>query len=399
MIRAPAASRRRADVGPQRVSAGAGRPRRRQDDRGQAATAREASPGRPGGPGGPRGQPAARPAAGRQPCRGTGPETRRSDSGTGSGRKNMPTTSARVPPRTSPAGPAAAWRPGATATGAAHDQQRQQQDDDRTVVPPSVTWTASRTMCCITAMSVSPSCPGTGSTRHRVRRGPRPDLGHEQASRRSAGGPGRRTAAPARRSQPRPRPRTERPADTVGRQSAITTSTGTIAHGSTAPANPNATPPQVSRLALASRSRSNTAMAPGRQNSTSHGSTSTVCGGRDAHGKTARIPQAVKVANTPRWRTSNPSRSTPAALASAVSSRPMPMPQAVPVTLASSAAGHHQQGDPGRLHQDEVAVGQDTVSQPDGASEVGPVVVLGEPQQVARPAELPQPQGQRQRRL
>ena len=63
-----------------------------------------------------------------------------------------------------------------------------------------------------------------------------------------------------------------------GRHSAMMTSTGTIAHASTAPANPNATPPQTRRLVLdVIRSRSNTATAPTRQNSTSHGSTSTVC--------------------------------------------------------------------------------------------------------------------------
>ncbi len=63
-----------------------------------------------------------------------------------------------------------------------------------------------------------------------------------------------------------------------GRQSAARTRTGTIAHASTAPAKPNSTPPQASRLVLAViRSPSNTATAPAMQNSTSHGSTSTVC--------------------------------------------------------------------------------------------------------------------------
>ncbi len=63
-----------------------------------------------------------------------------------------------------------------------------------------------------------------------------------------------------------------------GRHSAVITSTGTIAHASTAPAKPNAAPPQTRRLVLAdSRSRSNTVTAPIRQNSTSHGSTRTVC--------------------------------------------------------------------------------------------------------------------------
>src|SRR5262249_55126017 len=63
-----------------------------------------------------------------------------------------------------------------------------------------------------------------------------------------------------------------------GRQSATSTITGTMAHASTAPAKPNRTPPQARRLVLAViRSPSNTATAPARQNSTSHGSTSTVC--------------------------------------------------------------------------------------------------------------------------
>ena len=50
--------------------------------------------------------------------------------------------------------------------------------------------------------------------------------------------------------------------------------TGKMAQTSTQPAKPNATPPQNSRLPLlVSRSRSNRASAPSRQNSTSHGST------------------------------------------------------------------------------------------------------------------------------
>ncbi len=69
-----------------------------------------------------------------------------------------------------------------------------------------------------------------------------------------------------------------------------------------------------------------------------------------------------------------------------------------PPGRARHLAGHggrdHQQGDPGRLHQDEAAVGRHAVHQPHGAAEVRPVVVLGEPKQVARPAQLPQPQRQ-----
>src|SRR5689334_277755 len=62
-----------------------------------------------------------------------------------------------------------------------------------------------------------------------------------------------------------------------GRQSAASTITGTIAHTLTAPPKPNATPPQASRRVLAViRSRSKTATAPARQNSTSQGSSSTV---------------------------------------------------------------------------------------------------------------------------
>ena len=52
------------------------------------------------------------------------------------------------------------------------------------------------------------------------------------------------------------------------------TRTGKIAHASTQPAKPNATPPQNRRFPLLVRpSRSNRARAPRRQNSTSHGST------------------------------------------------------------------------------------------------------------------------------
>ena len=54
----------------------------------------------------------------------------------------------------------------------------------------------------------------------------------------------------------------------------------------------------------------------------------------------------------------------------------------------------HQQRDPGRLHHDEVAVRQRPVDQPDGAAEVGPVVVFGDPEQVAGPAQLIQPERQ-----
>jgi hypothetical protein len=55
------------------------------------------------------------------------------------------------------------------------------------------------------------------------------------------------------------------------------TSTGTIAHTLMAPPKPNATPPHSSRRVRGvSRSPSNTATAPARQNSTSHGSSSTV---------------------------------------------------------------------------------------------------------------------------
>jgi len=51
-----------------------------------------------------------------------------------------------------------------------------------------------------------------------------------------------------------------------------------MAHASTAPAKPNSTPPQTRRLVLAViLSPSNTASAPARQNSTSHGSTRMVC--------------------------------------------------------------------------------------------------------------------------
>ncbi len=64
----------------------------------------------------------------------------------------------------------------------------------------------------------------------------------------------------------------------VARHSPKTANTGMIAHISTAPANPKATPAQTSRLRLlVSRSPSKIATAPIRQNSVSQGSTSTVC--------------------------------------------------------------------------------------------------------------------------
>ena len=56
------------------------------------------------------------------------------------------------------------------------------------------------------------------------------------------------------------------------------TITGKMAHALHTPANPNATPPPASRRPLLVRwSPSSTASAPARQNSTSHGSISTVC--------------------------------------------------------------------------------------------------------------------------
>ena len=59
--------------------------------------------------------------------------------------------------------------------------------------------------------------------------------------------------------------------------SATITSTGMTAHTLIAPAKPNATPPQASLFQLpVSWSPSNTASAPARQHSTSHGSCSTV---------------------------------------------------------------------------------------------------------------------------
>ena len=62
-----------------------------------------------------------------------------------------------------------------------------------------------------------------------------------------------------------------------GRLSARMTTAGRIAHASIAPAKPIASPPRTSRRRLSvTRSRSNTATAPSRQNSTSQGSSSTV---------------------------------------------------------------------------------------------------------------------------
>ena len=82
--------------------------------------------------------------------------------------------------------------------------------------------------------------------------------------------------------------------------SASTTSTGRMAHTLTAPANPNASPPQIRRRPPASRSPSNTASAPSRQNSTSHGSSSTVLAACMLSGYTAMIPQLTVTASSPR---------------------------------------------------------------------------------------------------
>ena len=125
-----------------------------------------------------------------------------------------------------------------------------------------------------------------------------------------------------------------------GRQIAATTRTGMIAHPSMAPAKPNASPPHASLRRLAvSLSLSNTATAPSRQNSTSHGSTRTVWAAAMLSGNTARTPHAISAARAPRCRTSRPARTTPPALASTVRTRPIAMPDAVPVSLATSAAG------------------------------------------------------------
>ncbi len=56
-------------------------------------------------------------------------------------------------------------------------------------------------------------------------------------------------------------------------------------------------------------------------------------------GYTAMIPQVTMTASRPRCRTSRPASSTPAVLASVVSTRPVAIAAAVPVILESSAAG------------------------------------------------------------
>ena len=113
-----------------------------------------------------------------------------------------------------------------------------------------------------------------------------------------------------------------------------------MAHTSTAPAKPNATPAQTSRRPLAANwSRSSSTSAPIRQNRVSHGSSSTVCAATTLPGKMARMPQARLTGIRPRCRTSRPTMRMPAELARTVRIRPTAMPQAVPVTWASSAAG------------------------------------------------------------
>ena len=113
-----------------------------------------------------------------------------------------------------------------------------------------------------------------------------------------------------------------------------------MAHTSTAPANPNATPPHSRRLPLrANWSRSSTTTAPIRQNRVSQGSSSTVCAATRLPGKMASTPQDRATASGPRCRASRPTSTIPAALAATVRMRPAAMPQAVLVTWASSAAG------------------------------------------------------------
>ncbi len=63
-----------------------------------------------------------------------------------------------------------------------------------------------------------------------------------------------------------------------------------------------------------------------------------------------------------------------------------------PDDLGQQRGRHHQQGDPGRLHQEERAVGQVAVDQVDGAAEVRAVVVLGHPQQIAGTGQQQQPE-------
>ena len=63
-----------------------------------------------------------------------------------------------------------------------------------------------------------------------------------------------------------------------------------------------------------------------------------------------------------------------------------------PDGLGQQRGRHHQQGDPGRLHQEERAVGQVAVDQVDGAAEVRAVVVLGHPQQIAGTGQQQQPE-------
>jgi len=51
--------------------------------------------------------------------------------------------------------------------------------------------------------------------------------------------------------------------------------------------------------------------------------------------------------------------------------------------VAQQRGRAHQQGDAGRLHEDELAIGHGPVHQPDRAAEVWPVVVLGDAEQEA----------------
>src|SRR4051794_38088199 len=81
----------------------------------------------------------------------------------------------------------------------------------------------------------------------------------------------------------------------LGTQQPSATARGKIAQIFTAPAKPNATPAQASRLGEARLSPANIAIAPSRQNSTRYGSSSTVWSEATASGNTASVPPAMSI--------------------------------------------------------------------------------------------------------
>ena len=175
--------------------------------------------------------------------------------------------------------------------------------------------------------------------------------------------------------------------------SAAITTTGMMAHTSTAPADPNATPPQSSRLALRGQlvtiqHRQRTGQAeqhqPGLEQDGVRGDQAAREDGQHAagpgHRERAPVPgqQADQrdACGTRRHRQDAPGRHAPGRAGD----------------LGQQRGRAHQQRDAGRLHDDEVAVRKGAVHEAQGAAEVRPVVVLRDAEQVSGPAQQEEPQ-------